>query len=460
MRQFEVYLEAKELLGLGVDENSPLNSPGLLECYNLMPTSQGLETVVPLQLPVDNIVFDRPFPQIFFGKSYRILATRTAVYTLVGGFDIELSLYPITPGRQWDLVDYWNYILMTNGNRLVYTDTTTSPPTWTSASSLPTTPLSSTMCDFKGQLILGDIKGSWYGCGSNHIVWSKIGSIDCTPGPVAGFAPMPWSGKVLKVLPLGEYCIIYGSNGIMAITPNSENFKFSLISTTGAFSKQCVAGSKDKHVFVSNTGELHTIKANLDIVKRSGLDLSPGAYRRFINDLSLSTTIVSCDEINNRFYISDSRKTYMLTDYGLCQVAQHPTSIACWNDTTYGIFLRDQNNEIRLRTVSKDHGITAIKMIQNIELDGHSEVDLLATVDWSNTYKINEDFKTSRVVPFNPKGVSYPMTSGMRLQYILSSEDFGDVQINGLKLRMQLSDKTSIRGVYGASSSKSQSDNG
>jgi hypothetical protein len=178
MQEFELIL-TKQLRGGLRRDYVPKSDPSIIEYYNIEPGVNGIEPYKSIKNPAGLVTeegFDLlmedgqrmmlesagyfdiskwPFPQLFVGANYVILAEKDKIYSVDENWVCTEEL-SVIGGDVWDFVDFGPYLLLLNGEVIVYVDPTTD--TFTQATSLDTMPRLGTACNFKGQIVGGDVR--------------------------------------------------------------------------------------------------------------------------------------------------------------------------------------------------------------------------------------------------------------------------------------------------------------
>lgn len=433
------------LVGLRAAERARRGTQSLRECRNLKPSESGLIGITPLSGCValtGPTALDWPFPQIFFGKTYCILATRTRIYE-VNTTTWALTLKLIVPsGTIWDFADFGSYFFMTNGVCQVYLDLT-GAPTYTTTTSTTKIPGAGAACNFKGQLILGNIKTTWYGNGSNSVVWSKIGSADFTEdlANVAGGMHIPTSkGEVLRVERLGNAVMIYSNSYIGALIPQERYFGFRNLVGIGIAGKGSIGGDDKQHCFVDSLGYLWKI----------GVDLEPKrlGYRNYTTEMVAEDLMVSYDSSQGEFYLSDGGVGFLLTNSGLCRTHQRAISVFNYEGVAYGIFDSDGKVGLKLTTDLIDFGQRAFKTLSTIEVGVTTPTPIYLSLD--GKYDGTSAFSSTDWIQLNETGTAFPYLTGNDFQINLSAASFADIELDYMNLRFNIPDRRSIRGAFNA----------
>jgi len=423
--------------GLRKDKDNPINSQALIECFNGKPAERGIVPFEPLS-PISELSIDWPFPQLFIGPYARLLATRDKLYSLDANWNVTLEADEITPGSVFDMADFGSYVLLANDSGMIERDVASG--IYTSFGVWVDHPMVSTICNFKGQAVGGNVRTSWHGCGYNSVVWSDIGSLNFVPDRrnEAGFRPMPWQGCVLRVMRLEDVVMVYGDNGIASLVPTSTaslgkypaTFGLKEIMNVGISHKGAVGGDEHVHVFVDKKGWLW--KAHSGKLERLG-------YQEYMKQMTLNQIMVSHDPSEKEFFISDGVKGFLLTDHGLCEVHQLVTSASSLDGVSIGVYEDSGDLEFRATTDAIDYGLRAFKTIAALELQAD-----YAGVDW----KVDGSFKSNPWVRVNDAGVATVQTTAIEFRLRAKSSSYVNANLDYIKSRLKLVDKRAIRGVY------------
>jgi len=451
MREFELAFDA---LGKGLrpSRKVPRNTQALIECYNVKPYPLGLVPYEPLTDPFAALYLttEWPFPQLLVGskRSFLIVRDSPTGEDLLYQVNADWSLTLILPlshatygvGGRYDLADFGDYVLLTNGAVMV----TRNPVTGVYTPSVGTSdiPLCKTACDFKGQAVAGNVQSSWYERGVDSIVWSNIGDINFTPDRKneAGFREH-WRGEVYKVRQLGDQIVVYGKEGILALTPVTEpapTFRFNELADFGLAGVDAVGGNKDVHLFVDSAGWLWRAK------KGGGLENL--GYQEFMTLMSPDNIIISYNPNEGDFYISDGIYGFILTPKGLAQIHQLPNSMAFVGGVLYGIFGDNGDTEFRLTTDVLDFGFRPRKTLFTTEIGIDTTSQVETAIDWRSNKA--DPFVRTPWTPANELGISTQIVSGVDFRLCLKSSSYTDVNVDYIKQRWKMTDLRSIRGVY------------
>jgi hypothetical protein len=457
MQEFEITF--KECLRKGLRDfgNNPRFLEALTECYNLKPNPIGLVPFEPLAHWSVVQYTAWPYHQIFYGAFFKLHCHANVVDYYDLADNLLHSVIGI-PGGWWSCVDYGTFIILGNGQCIIYTDMSLPIPVPVMVQNMPNVPRAVSMCDYKGQLVLGGILSDWYNCDYRYVVWSKIGEVDnCLPDLTneAGYRIINNIGEVLRVLRLGDYIIIYGTTCSVAIHPHDATFGMREFTAMGISNSRAVDGDEFQHVVVDRLGQLWRLKSDLTTTFLG--------YREWISQFNLETVIVSYDRIRREFYITDPHcgnqigpcidlpKCYVLNDIGLFEVHQIPTSIANKGDVAYATYIDNGDYSWRITTDTLDFQQRTLKTLQVIELGGQYDYgNVSARVHWADGHIRNRNtFNIRNWVNLNPMGWTTPIITAQDFRVSLRGSSYEDstLNIDYLKFRYKYPDRRVQRGL-------------
>ena len=257
-----------------------------------------------------------------------------------------------------------------------------------------------------------------------------------------GFMPMNWQGTVLKILPLGNNLIVYGDNGISALTPILEpvpTFGLRDISREfGIISRGAAGGDERGHTLVNEDGYLYSLSPDLQL-KRLG-------YREFFTGFSSTETTVNHDPDDNEFYISDGSNSYVLTEVGLGEAAERIISLVTKDGVLSGVIETQGVATGQLIIDIGNFGTAAIKSIENVHVNYFGSATVTVAVDYR--YDRTSAFTRTAFFPVNKEGMSFPKISGIDFKLIFKADAYGNVNNwNGFEFNVKFGDKRYKRGV-------------
>ncbi|QGH73444.1 MAG: hypothetical protein [Podoviridae sp. cty5g4] len=135
--------------GLRPFERIPKNSEYLIECKGAVGRDQVLHAIEALTRMDTSVITDGfPYPQLFVCTNLIIVCSRTKIYELVGNTLVEKLT--VSPGSTWNVIDFYDYVYMSNGRVAVVRDAGSFAYSITTA-----LPVFSAGCSYNGQVIIG-----------------------------------------------------------------------------------------------------------------------------------------------------------------------------------------------------------------------------------------------------------------------------------------------------------------
>ena len=145
--------------GLRPSEYSPRNKKFLTECVGAIGYEESLQSLSDVlsdfELVDTSLITDGfPYPQIFTFTKHIIVCGETKIYELVGAA-LVLKL-TVVAGIRWSAIDFYDYIYMSNGKVSVVRNAANG------VYSLSNLPLTTTICDFNSQVMIGAPGVEWF----------------------------------------------------------------------------------------------------------------------------------------------------------------------------------------------------------------------------------------------------------------------------------------------------------
>ena len=148
-KRLEFTIKAKELArGLRPSKRVPRNSQFLISCNGSVGkdgTLSALDEIIIIDTSDITDVF--PFPQLFVLTNMIIVCSSTKIYEWTGSLVEKLE---VAAGSSWSVVDFYNYVYMSNGKVAVIRDQATG--LYSETTELPT---ANSITDNNGQVIVG-----------------------------------------------------------------------------------------------------------------------------------------------------------------------------------------------------------------------------------------------------------------------------------------------------------------
>lgn len=147
---FNITIDSSKLSkGLRPSKRMPRNSGYLVECKGAVGKDGVLQVLDELTRIDTSVITDPfPYPQIFVFTNMIIVCGKTKIYEYVGGSLVEKLT--VTAGSTWSIVDFYDYIYMSNGTVAVIRDAETKLYSITTNQ-----PTAMAICNFNGQVLIG-----------------------------------------------------------------------------------------------------------------------------------------------------------------------------------------------------------------------------------------------------------------------------------------------------------------
>ncbi len=506
MQEFSINLKDHINAGLRKDFRGGRDQFGLISLFNHKPTRWGLRQV---ELPViptalqtamtsASITVSHPFPQLFHGKGLTFLLTATQLYTVntttwaltqVSTFnpDDDTTL-AITTGNSWHFVDYKDAYVFFNGVVTIIKGKDTSLLGGTDLAYVFSTPFINTGVDFRGRVVFGGFsdgvwKNEWtdfwesfdpahelatsFSIDNNSVMWTSVAGselmwlikpelildgdntkvIQLLKKNQFGWKRLDHQGDVLRIVPLDDSLIVYGSNGVTQMFPVDSpypTFGFRKLLDYGINSRSSVINANGRHIFLTKGGVLREFTKDGG-VKRLG-------FSEFFTSMDGNDVVLSYapeEEERGDVIISDGSTSFLLTDENkLCEISKLYTSSAFIDSTSVGIFEDTSVNSFELITDALSFNTAARKTVTSVEVTGTDTTEMTAALDYSLTKA--QSFSRTGFKKSNLEGISYPRAGGYEHRVVLRATDYTKIEIDDLDVKVQYDDKRNIRGLTAA----------
>jgi hypothetical protein len=498
MRENQNILRELFKTGLRKDERWEAGGEAGGEALELLigmrPSPSGLRGFEPITSPVDGLIVEWPFPQLFAGSREYLLADEDVLYRLVDGelseiltydFDSPETLKPIVAGGSWHFIDFFSTWVLVNGSCLVIKLGSEEKVL------VKESPIR-TGTSFRGRAIFGGLElNQLWGTGwqegitteatryqstidsdmtkgTNFIYWTAIGGgdlvdfldynravgddvgdpkfFDYLRRNDSGFMPMPWAGTTYQVKPLGMGVVCYGDNGIAVLRQISEpvpTFGLQLVfNHLGVKERGAIGGDESQHLFIGTDNNLYSLNAEYRIEKLG--------YKEYMRLLS-GEVVISFDEVEREFYITDGSRCFVYGPNGLSESRVIPTSVTrLLGELTGPLVTTTGEGEFELRTNRFDFGLRGDKHVQMIEIGGAG----LTEVEGNLSYRRGGvgPFAASPWEPA-PSGVLFNRNGVTSTEFKLSlrGELSNESQLEYLNLKWKMVDHRYVRGVISPS---------
>ena len=136
--------------GLRPSKKTPRNMEYLVECSGAIGDDGVLSVMDEVtRVATDTITDSFPFPQIFVCTNVIIVCGLTKIYEW-NGSSLTLKYTATTPGSVWSLVDFFDYVYISNGAEAVVRDA--GSKVYAKTTDLPT---AHAICNYNGQVLVG-----------------------------------------------------------------------------------------------------------------------------------------------------------------------------------------------------------------------------------------------------------------------------------------------------------------
>jgi len=454
-------------------------------------------------LMINNLEISFPFPQYIRGASVSFLLGRDLIFMVdeTNWLFSQIATYDIDdptkyknpdPGNRWALIDMFDAWILVNGYSSIIHHNRFAMLGESDKVVVKNGKYINTGMYYRGRIILGGFDnsnfwGDWktfftndankinsglvldMPIAENFIMWSPIGmdllwlyypSIAqsgyisgagySTSDPMIyeivmrndfGFMPMPWNGSVLAIKELGDFVVVYGSNGITILKQFPEPAPtFGIVKniSIGIPDAGAVGGDDNVHMFLGGNGELFVLDSSLKM-ERLG-------YKEYFYDMLGTPISISYDPILRRFFIANQNRCFLFSN-GLTEVSQRITSIEMYLGDVYAMG-DDGYKDTRVLIVTDefDFGTSDMKTIQDIRIDADGADLYSVAVD----YKFNEKdgFIRSNFVQFNKQGWAYLNKAGTIFRLVLEADNFDEVGVpNSIRVGYKITDRRFTRGL-------------
>lgn len=261
----------------------------------------------------------------------------------------------------------------------------------------------------------------------------------------SGWMPMEWQGMVRKMLPLGEDIAVYGDSGVSLLRMVSDREVNTVGQKTilriGVIGSGAAAGDDKQHLFMDTSGDLWLWEL--------GKTPNKLGYREFFLDFLNTEVVISYDEQDQRFFICNGYKTFVLTKQGLTESTQVVTSAVFAAGGVIGLGSSSVDIDRNAIIVSDvfDFNRMGIKTVTSVELGFEGEGTVYVAVDYR--YKRHVPWARSTYVPLNERGFGFPIVSGVDFRLVVKFDDFESITPpKYCHVRFKEPDKHNLRGAY------------
>lgn len=457
MREVSQVFEQGFVTGLRPDRNLGPSVQLLMASLNVVPTPTGLEPRQEITNPLlDDLPIEWPFPALYILSRYILLFTSKDLYLVDENWELTHLL-----SHSWQdlphIADFMDFVVFsTPGGQWTFDGTTVSSNVKDAAFK--------TCTNFRGQLIVGNcelpkgpekvaqevIQERVPVLGPALVAWSKIGSLEWeyTLGNEVGWAPMPWMGSVLGLLPLGKEIVVYGENGICKMSMAKEpvtTYGVQDFGDIGVLNRNCFAGDTTAHLFLGSDYNLYSITPEKALSGEGKLPAKVG-YEEWLSQLE--DPIVTFDSFKRHWWIGDRKHCFIYTGTGLGEAGETPTHLSRLDGQLVGLTTKHHQDEVLVSTGNISFDSRGFKTLMCVESNLESPTKVYGSTTLRTSYRPKD--WTSPLIRLDPRGAFFPIVAGTDIRVNFHSDDFRNFYLSKLWLHFKNTDKTFSRGVINA----------
>ena len=271
-----------------------------------------------------------------------------------------------------------------------------------------------------------------------------------------GFYQLPTIGEVLVLKELGEYLIAYSSTGVIALRHVSLEFGSTLapvhipkLAQVGLTGRLAIAGDKDHHVFLDNSGTLWRLTADLQAV--------PLGYKEYLYHLLGAEPTVHYSPNPHdhtgfgEFYITAINHYYKLTQSGLCKTTQALTSAQFFQGGTIGVAATVPDpTEGSFKTDTLDFNYKGNKTIESVHVFTNEtriveQIKIWIAFDYRK-YK-QDTWTEGNWYLCTPEGIAYPKVTSEEFRLRFKTNDFRRQDLDGITINYKTPDRRHQRSI-------------
>lgn len=277
-----------------------------------------------------------------------------------------------------------------------------------------------------------------YGYSLNDISSSRF--IEMLRRNEFGFMPMDWDGEVIGLGSMGKHVIVLGTEGVTALTLVSgmNTYGKTNLLSTGIATRSSFHVSERRALLLDREGSLWSIGPSLEI-ERLG-------YEDSLSSLLGNDIVITHNEEDDEYYISDGTECYVFSRQGLTRVSHHPTSLHFVDGGVVGLFSDDIDNTALVVSGVYDLGLRGLKTITSINLGSAGGGDVDVAIDYR--YSSNDNFQRSPFTRVNKEGNAYVCITCLDFRVVVRASDYTNYELDYIDVKFQIPDKRQIRGAY------------
>lgn len=277
-----------------------------------------------------------------------------------------------------------------------------------------------------------------------------------------GFLEMPFKGRIEGMYKVGDYILVFGADGIAALTPvNREEgfgFRSRRIVNTGINCNISVAGTSEFCFFMDDTGVLWLFSADGSLQNLG--------YKNVFGGDALWNMFYDQEVESLYFNPNDGSSNYVLNRNGLSKFPYRFTSFlrrdgnfyvmpqysSWYSNGSVPATVDPLNAAWTFTTNEIDFNVRAIKTIHSVQIDSSFMEDMSVTFEYR--YDTSDSWSSFGPVEVNDVGVAVGIVSGVdfriKVSGYLASGASGNPVVRRLDIKWHLTDKRNVRGLINA----------
>ena len=257
-----------------------------------------------------------------------------------------------------------------------------------------------------------------------------------------GFIPMRWQGNINRIMLLGGAAVVYGDNGVTAITPQQEEgmavYNRKELAKVGCAGRGAAGGDDLLQAFTDGFGVVRTTDESLKVVRRG--------YSEFVTSLTPADIVTTIDPDQRDFRISDGVAGFVMSDTGMGELTTFPTYLSHTSLGLIGAFSPSAggSNNFEFIINNFDMQSRAIKVIHCIEMAASDVTGLELSVGFK--FNPTDVFNWTAWHIATDEGFVYPTQGGTEFQLKVKGTWGTNGRISYIKVLWRIDDKRAIDG--------------
>ena len=412
--------------GLAPSNNIPPNQPWLKQASGVRMSAAGLELEPTPTYPL-SLTVSWPWPQMVNLSREVVVIQSDGLYVAASDWSLtqilSLSVADSTVLQFVDFIDYW---LVLDGSSMYQRDVEGGTIAEHSDDAVPSL---ATMVDYNGQLVGGNVSGSWYDCDSEYAVWSNIGSFSFVPNErnEAGYRHMG-IGTIWRCLTLGDAGVVfYGSEGVAMLVPAGNTFKYRKISKAPPYGEGAMGGDEVQY-YINSEG-------NLVKLSKDGQELL--GYKWLMTELDSTLVRFFQDDVRGDVYITDGTRSFILANGQLTEGARIPTSLCVIDGSLVGPFVAG-SGQVTIQLWKADFNVVAMKSLEFMELGVQTDGSITGSTDFY--YQLGEVAYSLGWRAVNESGFVYLSATANLFEPLIQVTGMTSLKLAYVTLGVKLSD--------------------